>query len=52
MPKITSKEIMKIIAQEKADLSARRRIGILIDLWPLTIVTPVVLILIVLGQFI
>jgi len=47
-----TKEIMKIIAQEKADLSARRRMGILIDLWPLTIVTPVVLILIVLGQFI
>jgi len=47
-----TKEIMKIIAKENKDLSARKVIPLLIDLWPLTIVTPVVLILIVLGQFI
>ena len=50
MPKITSKEIMKIIAKENKDLSARRRIGILIDLWPLTIVVPAMLILILFGN--
>mgnify|MGYP001287378320 CR=1 FL=1 len=51
MSKKTIKEINQIIAKEKKDLSARKVIPLLIDLWPLTIVTPAVLILIVLGQY-
>ena len=50
MSKKTIKEINQIIAKEKKDLASRKLIVEILDFWPLTIIVPVVLILILFGN--
>ena len=50
MSKKTIKEINQIIAKEKKDLASRKLIVEILDFWPLTIIVPAMLILILFGN--